>query len=88
MLFDKPVQVNVDKVLSRRGSPVAKQPWLDLFSLERLTQKRILKQVDLADAKIVCRTPVPIHLVQHLRRERPLGLRGSFFVLAVGSNRG
>jgi hypothetical protein len=35
MLFDEPVQVNVDEVLPRRGAPVAEKPWLDLLCLER-----------------------------------------------------
>src|ERR1035438_2864006 len=58
VLFDQPVQMNIDEVLSRRGSPVTEQPWLDLFRFKWLAKQRIVKQVDLADAKIVCRTPV------------------------------
>src|ERR1017187_4662395 len=88
VLFDQPVQMNVDKVLSGRGSPVTEQPWLDLLCLERRAKQGIVKEVDLADAKIVRSAPVAIHLVQHLRRERSLGLWCSLFVLAVGRNRG
>ena len=88
VLFDEPVQMDVDEVLARRGSPVTEQPWLNLLCLERRAKKGIIKQVDLADAKIVCRAPVAIHLVQHFRREWSLGLRRSFFSLAVGCNRG
>jgi len=67
---------------------VAEQPRLDLLCLERRTKQRIVKEVDLADAKIVRGAPVAIHLVQHLGRERTLGLRCSLFILAVGRNRG
>ena len=80
--------MNVNQVLSWRSSPMTEQARLNLFRLERLAQQRILKQVDLTDAKIVCRPPVAIHLVEHLRRERSLGLWGSFFVFAVRRNRG
>ncbi len=88
MLFDQPVQMNVDKVLAWRCSPVTEQPGLDLLCLERRAKQGIVKEVDLADAKIVSSAPVAIHLVQHLGRERSLGLWGSFFALAVGRNRG
>src|ERR1017187_4973115 len=88
MLFDEPIQMNVDKVLAGRCSPVTEQPGLDLFRLERLAEQGIVKEIDLADAKIVRSAPVAIHLVQHLRRERSLWLWCSLFVLAVGRNRG
>ena len=48
----------------------------------------IVKEVDLADAKIVRRAPVTIHLVEHLGRERTFGLGRSFFILAFGRNCG
>ena len=50
VLFNEPVQMNVDEVLSRRSPPMAEQPRLDLLRLERLAKQGILKQVDLADA--------------------------------------
>ena len=75
MLFDEAVQMDVDEVLSRRGSPVPEQPRLDLFRLERLAKQGIFEEVDLADAQIVRRTPVAIHLVEHFGRERTVGLR-------------
>ena len=77
MLFDEAVQMNVDEVLSRRGSPVTEQSRLDLFRLERFAKQGIFKQVDLADAKIVRCTPVAIHLVKHFWRKRSFGHRRS-----------
>ncbi len=75
MLFDKAVQMNVDEVLPRRRSPVPEQPWLDLFRFERLSQQRVFKEVDLADAQIIRRAPVAVHLVEQLWREWTRGNR-------------
>ena len=50
VFFDESVQMNVDEVLTRRGSPVTEQPRFDLFRFERFPKQGILKQVDLADA--------------------------------------
>src|SRR5580704_16665682 len=63
--FDQAIQVNVDEVLSRRSSPVPKEPRLNLYSFERLSQKGVLKKIDLADAWVIWRAPVPVHLPQH-----------------------
>ena len=41
--------------------------------------KRVLKEVDLADAQVVGGAPVAIHLVEHIGRER--ALRSRFLLL-------
>ena len=86
VLFNQPVQMNVDEILSRRSSPMAEQSRLDLLCFERFSQQGILKQVDLADAKIVRGAPVAIYLVQHLGRKRTLRRRGSCLALAICRN--
>lgn len=66
---------------------MTEQPWFDLLCLERRAEQGIVKEVKLTDAKVVRSTPVTIHFVEHLRRERSPGLWCSPFSLAVGRNR-
>jgi hypothetical protein len=54
---------------------VPEQSWFDLFGLERLSQQGILEEVDLTDAQIIRGAPVAVHLVEHVRRQRTVGLR-------------
>jgi hypothetical protein len=51
---------------------MAKESRLNLFGLKRLSQKRILKEIYLADAQIVRSAPVAIHLVEQLGCQRPI----------------
>lgn len=67
-LFDQAIQMKVDEILARRSSPVSKQTRLDLLGLEGRAKQGVLKQIDLADAQIVCRAPVPIHFIEHVGR--------------------
>ena len=41
--FDYTIEMNVDKIQARRGSPVAQQPRLDVIQCQRLFQKRVVK---------------------------------------------
>jgi len=86
MLFDEAVQVNINKILSRRSSPVSEQPWFDLFGLERLSQQGILEEIDLTDAEIIRGSPVAVHLAEHFGRQRTVGLRRFGWPFAVGSD--
>src|SRR6202050_4445692 len=85
-LFDEAVQMNVNKILSRRSSPVSEQPWFDLFGLERLSQQGILEEIDLTDAQIIRGSPVAVHLAEHFGRQRAVGLRRFGWPLAVGGD--
>ena len=40
--LDDPIQVNIEKILARRGSPVPQQARLDVLELQRLLQERIV----------------------------------------------
>src|SRR6266481_4953935 len=42
----QPVQVNINEIQSGRCPPVTQQTRLDVFSLERLFQKRVSHQID------------------------------------------
>src|SRR5262249_34410088 len=61
---DDSIEMHIDKVQPRSGSPVAKQTGFDMLSLERFTQQRICQQVDLPHRKIVGSAPVGVHPLQ------------------------
>lgn len=60
-LFDEPVQMDVDEVLSGRRTPVAEQSRLDLVGGKGLAQKRVFEEVDLTDTQIIRGAPITIH---------------------------
>jgi hypothetical protein len=74
-LLDRTVQMRIDEVETGRCAPMAEQPRLDVFDRKRLRQQRIVEQVDLTDAEVVCRAPIGIdrrdflvgHRVMHRR---------------------
>ncbi len=78
VLLDRAVQVDVEKVQSRRGAPVAQQPRLDVFVPQRLFQQRIVVQIDLADRQVVGRPPVGVHFSQQVGRKRLIHDKNSF----------
>src|SRR6266478_8805227 len=53
VLFDYPVQVNIDEVQTRRCSPVAEEPRLDVFLRQGLLEQRVVVKIDLADRQVV-----------------------------------
>src|SRR5581483_6712931 len=57
ILLNHPVQVHVDKILPGRGAPVSQQARLDMLVTQRFSQQRIIEQINLADRKIIGRTP-------------------------------
>ena len=71
--LDHPVEVNVEHIEPRRRAPVAKQPRLDVFSLERLFEQRIIEQIDLPDRQIIRRPPIGVHLAKLFCGERAGG---------------
>src|SRR5208283_2144359 len=74
-LLNDPIQVHVDKILSRCRTPMAEQPWLDLLWLERLPQQRIVIEINLADRQIIGRSPVGIDALElSIRQRAALGM--------------
>jgi hypothetical protein len=61
VLLDHPVQVDVDEVQTRRGSPVAEEPRLDVLLGQRLLEQRVVVKIDLADRQVVGGAPVRVH---------------------------
>ncbi len=69
ILRDDPVEVHIDEVQSRRGTPVAQQPRLHMFELQRILQQRVVVEVNLADRQIVGGPPIGVHLPQQIAGE-------------------
>ena len=67
--LDDPIEMHAEHVQARRRAPVAEQPRLDVLALERLSQERIVEQVDLADRQVIGGPPVGVHLAQFLGGE-------------------
>ncbi len=62
VLLDEPVEMNPNQGLAGIGTPVAKQPILDVLRLERLAQQGIGAEIDHAGRKIIAGSPVGIYL--------------------------
>jgi len=63
-LHDGAIQVHVHEIEARRGAPMAKQPGLDVFALQRLAEQRVVIEIYLADGQVIGRAPVGVHPVQ------------------------
>ena len=68
--FDQPVQVDIDEVQTRRRSPVAEKPRLDVLLGESLFQQRVVVEIDLPHRQVIGRPPIRIHQSQFLVRKR------------------
>ncbi len=64
VFFDEPVEMHPCEGLAGIGAPVAEQAVLDVLRLERLSHKRVLREIDHADAEVVAGSPIGVHLVQ------------------------
>src|ERR1700729_3579 len=71
---DEPVQMNPNQRLAGIGSPVTKKPILDVFPLQRFTQKRICAEIDHACRQIIASSPVGMNLPQFF------GWKGCYFI--------
>ena len=64
VFLDDPVQMHVDEVLPRRRAPVPQQHVLYIRERQRPLQQRIVVKINLADRKVIGRTPIGIQLLQ------------------------
>ena len=69
-VLDGPVEVGVEEVQARGGTPVPEQARLDVVAGQGFAQQRVIEQVDLSDRQIV-RGPKPAvdppdHLIAQL----------------------
>jgi hypothetical protein len=75
---NEPGHVDVNERESRAGSPVAKQPWLDVISAERPFQQRVVFEVDLPDCEVVAGSPPRIYGGQLTIGQRSEFVAGDF----------
>src|SRR5215469_14823308 len=61
VLLYHPVQVNVEEVQAGCRSPVAEEPWFDVFFCEGLLEQWVVIEIDLADRQVVGSPPVAVH---------------------------
>ena len=54
------VQMDIDEIETRALCPSVREARLDVLGLQWLPQQRIVHQVDLADRKIVCSSPIAV----------------------------
>ena len=58
---DDPIEMCIDEVQARCRAPVAEEPRLHMLKFQRLSQQRILEEIDLANGYVVRGTPVGVH---------------------------
>jgi hypothetical protein len=59
-LRDCAVEVCVDEVEARGRAPMAEQAWFHVLGRQRLSEQRIVEQVDPTDRKVIGSTPVSV----------------------------
>ena len=70
-LLDDAIQVDIDEVQAWGRAPMAEQPWLDVFFLQRLFQERVIQEVDLPHGKVIRRAPPGVHLAEEIGGQLP-----------------
>lgn len=70
VLFDQSIEVNIDKVQSRRRAPMPQQPRLYMLARQWDFEQGIILEIDLANGEIVRSAPVGIHPIEKSWRER------------------
>src|SRR5262249_46379061 len=63
-LIDQAVEVDVEEAEAWGRAPVAEQSRLDVLRIQRLSQERIVEQVDLGGGQVVGGVPITVHLLQ------------------------
>ena len=64
IFVDQSIQVDIAERQSRARAPMAEQTALDVIGLERLSQERILLQIDHAHGQVIAGAPVSVNLLQ------------------------
>ena len=64
MALDHTIQMNIDKIQSRRRTPMAEQSWLDVLKLQGFFQQGVIEQINLPHRKIVGGTPISMYFLQ------------------------
>ena len=66
VLFDQPVEVDIEKIQSRCRAPMPQQTGLDMFEPERGFEQRIVLQINLPDRKVIRRAPIGVHFLEEI----------------------
>src|SRR5262245_13368014 len=87
------VEMRINKIETRRGTPVPQQPWLDMLFGQGFFEQRVVVEVNLAHRKVVRCPPVSVELFQLVGAERQLAGSGSallrtLFAFFTRQNRG
>src|SRR5690606_36786916 len=70
MIGDSAIQVDVDEVQPRRGSPMSEKAWLHVLGSQGNLEQRVVVKIDLVDQEVVGRAPIGVHLLDEIRRNR------------------
>jgi hypothetical protein len=60
VLLNQPVQMNIDEIEPGRSAPMPQQPGFDVFQFQRLSEQRIIEQINLAYREVVGSSPVSV----------------------------
>ena len=69
MLLDQTIEVDVEKIQSRRRAPMSQQAGFDMVERQRNIEQGIVPQIDLADREVIRGTPVGVHFLQQIGRQ-------------------
>ena len=61
---DRAIEMGIDEIQPRRGSPMAEQARLDVLGPQLFLQQRIIEQVDLADGQIIGGAPIAVDQIE------------------------
>jgi hypothetical protein len=67
---DHAVQMDPDERQRRARAPMAEQPVLHMFRPQRLSQERVVPEIDHSDGEIVARSPIAVGQLQLFVRQR------------------
>ena len=70
VLFDHPIQMDVNEIQAWRCSPVTQEPRLDVLLAQRLLEQWIVVEIDLADREVVGGPPVRVQQCLLFVRQR------------------
>ena len=68
--LDDPVQMRIDEVLARAGTPVAHDGLLQIRGGQRPLQQGVIQQIELAGSEVIGCAPIRVDLLQLCRRQR------------------
>ena len=68
--LDQTIAMHINEIKARRGTPVAEEPRLHMLYFQRLSQQRVVVQINLPYRQVVGGAPVRIHPAQFVLSQR------------------